>query len=378
MNNVSDVTIQPFRIDIPQSKLDDLADRLIRTRWPDELPGVGNKYGMPLHDMKELADYWLKAYDWRKQEAILNELPQFKTTIDGADIHFIHIRSAEPNALPLILNHGWPGSILEFLQVIGPLTNPRAHGGNPEDAFHLVIPSMPGYGFSGPTRETGWNVPRIAAAWSELMNRLGYKKFGAHGGDFGSVVSLNMGQSDAEHVCGVHLNFLPIAPPQDLSGFSEEDKARAAKLEHYLANPAGHMVIQSTRPQTLAYGLNDSPVGQLAWIAEKFTEWADPASSIDRDLLLTNVMFYWLTETAASSSRLHFETAAMKRQKKPCLVPLGVAVCPHDLFQPIRSWAEKQYDIVHWTEFDRGGHFAAMEVPELLTEDLRSFFRRFR
>ncbi len=375
---LTDTSIRPFRVAIPQNDLDDLQARLTRTRWPDELPGVGGDYGAELGVMKELAEYWCTSYDWRKQEDRLNEFPQFTTTIDGANVHFLHVRSPEPDALPLILNHGWPGSIIEFLDVIGPLTNPRAYGGNPADAFHLVIPSMPGYGFSGPTSETGWDVHRIARAWAQLMNRLGYDKYAVQGGDFGSVISLNMGQLAPEHICGIHLNFLPMAPSGDLSDLSEEDKTRIAKLESYLATPAGHKVILSTRPQTLAYGLTDSPVGQLAWIAEKFSEWSDPACPIHIDQLLTNVMFYWLTGTAASSSRLHYESAAIKRQKKPCPVPLGIAVFPYDLFLPVRRLAERQYTIIHWTEFDRGGHFAALEAPDLLTEDLRAFFRRFR
>ncbi|MCJ8012468.1 epoxide hydrolase [Paenibacillus sp. KQZ6P-2] len=375
---LTDTSIRPFRITIPQSDLDDLQARLTRTRWPDELPGTVGKYGVSLEYMKELVEYWRNSYDWRKHEKQLNEYPQFTITIDGTNVHFLHVRSPEPDAMPLILNHGWPGSILEFLNVIDLLTNPRTYGGNPSDAFHLVIPSMPGYGFSGPTNETGWDVHRIARAWIQLMDRLGYDNYAVHGGDFGSVVALNMGQQAPDHICGIHLNFLPMAPSGDLSDLSEEDKARIAKLESYLAAPAGHKVIQSTRPQTLAYGLTDSPVGQLAWIAEKFTEWSDPIRSIDRDLLLTNVMLYWLSGTAASSSRLHYESATIKRQKKPCSVPIGIAVFSYDLFLPVRRLAERQYNIVHWSEFDCGGHFAAIEAPDLLSADIKTCFRRFR
>ena len=373
-----DASIRPFRIAVPQSALDELHERLERTRWPDELPGADDNYGIDLAYMKELAAYWRTTYDWRKQEERLNQYPQFTTTIDGANVHFLHVRSPEPDAMPIMLNHGWPGSVAEFLNVIEPLANPRAFGGNPEDAFHLVIPSMPGYGFSGPTREQGWNVERIAKAWMELMRRLGYEKYGVQGGDFGSVISLHMGQLDSDHIVGVHLNFLPMAPFGDQRDLSGEDQARIAKLEAYLTNPAGHMVIQSTRPQTLAFGLSDSPVGQLAWIADKFLEWTDPASAIEKDHLLTNVMFYWITGTAASSSRLHYESSQTKRKKKVCPLPMGIAVFAHDLFQPVRRLAEKQYDIVHWTEYERGGHFAAMEVPDLFAEDLRTFFRHFR
>lgn len=374
----TDTSIRPFRINIPQRDLDDLQDRLTHTRWPNELPDTGGNYGVSLEYMKELVGYWLTSYDWRKQEEQINEFPQFTTTVDGANIHFLHVRSPEPDAVPLILSHGWPGSIVEFLDVIRPLTNPRAYGGNPADAFHVVIPSMPGYGFSGPTSETGWNVQRIARAYVELMSRLGYDKYGAQGGDFGSVISLIMGQLDPERVCGIHLNYLPFLPTGDLGSLSQKDKDRVAKMERYIKNPAGHMVIQSTRPQTLSYGLTDSPVGQLAWIMEKFIEWADPACPIEKERLLTNVMLYWITGTSASSSRLHYESAQAKKQNQPCLVPIGVAVFPQDLILPVRHLAERQYHIIHWTEFDRGGHFAAMETPDLLTGDIQAYFRRFR
>lgn len=381
-NNMSnsDTLIRPFRIAIPQSDLDDLQTRLTHTRWPDELPGIGASYGVPLGQLKELVEYWLTSYDWRKQEARLNEFPQFTTTIDGANIHFLHVRSPEKNAFPLILTHGWPGSIIEFLDIIGPLTDPRSYGQDPANAFHVVIPSIPGYGFSGPTPEPGWNVNRIALAWAELMRRLGYTRYGAQGGDFGSAISETLATVDPKHVCGVHLNyfFLPTIPTDGLSNLSKEEEARIEQMKRYLAAPAGYMVLQSTKPQTLSYALTDSPIGQLAWIAEKFNEWTDPAISVSIDHLLTNVMLYWLTGTAGSSARLYYESAQSKGRPLPCPVPMGIAVFPHDLVLPVRSLAERQYDIVHWTEFDHGGHFAAMEVPDLLTGDLRAFFHRFR
>ncbi|SHF36025.1 Pimeloyl-ACP methyl ester carboxylesterase [Seinonella peptonophila] len=376
----SDTSIRPFRITIPQSDLDDLQARLTQTRWPVELPDIGGNDGVPLGYMKELVDYWRTSYDWRKQEAKLNEFPQFTTTIDGTNIHFLHVRSPEKDAFPLILTHGWPGSIVEFLDIIGPLTDPRSYGEDPVNAFHVVIPSIPGFGFSGPTPENGWNGQRIALAWAELMRRLGYDRYGTQGGDWGSAISRLLAAVDPEHVCGVHLNYLFVIPkPNDkLSNLSKKDEDRIAHLKRYISSPAGYMVLQSTRPQTLSYALTDSPVGQLAWIAEKFIEWVDPARPIGIDRLLTNVMFYWITGTAGSSARLYFESAQTKGRPVPCPVPIGVAVFPHDLALPVRRLAEQQYDIVHWTEFEHGGHFAAMEVPDLLTEDLRNFFRRFR
>ena len=360
--------IKPFRIDIPQADLDDLTDRLARTRWPDELPDAGWDYGISLDRVRELAEYWRTSYDWRKHEAELNQYPQFTTEIDGQNIHFLHVRSSHPDALPLILTHGWPGSIVEFLDVIGPLS---------ED-FHLVIPSIPGFGFSGPTRERGWDVQRVARAWAELMSRLGYDRYGAQGGDWGSAISRALGAIAPEHVVGVHLNYLPTPPPATLDGevdLSEQDLDRLAGIKRYLSQQPGFRVIQSTRPQTLAYALTDSPVGQLAWIAEVFTEWADPQSAISTDRLLTNVMLYWLTGTAGSSARLHRES---RTGPLPCPVPIGVAVFAHDITLSVRALAERAYTITHWTEFDHGGHFAALEVPDLLAGDVRAFFWHLR
>ncbi|PTM58738.1 epoxide hydrolase family protein [Desmospora activa] len=374
---MADTNIRSFRIDFPQTELDELQDRLARTRWPYELSEVGWDYGVPLKYAQEMVEYWQHKYDWRKHEAELNELPQFTTTIDGADVHFLHVRSPEPNALPLLLTHGWPSSIVEFIDIIGPLTNPRAYGGDPDDAFHLVIPSIPGFTLSGPTRETGWNVQRIALAWAELMKRLNYDRYGVQGGDWGSAISREVGALEPDRVVGVHLNYL-VTPPSNVSGLSEEEKVRLSRIERYLAKPAGYMRIQSTQPQTLAYGLTDSPVGQLAWIAEKFYNWTDRERPVAIDRLLTNVMLYWLTGTASSSAWLYYEAAKSGRHLKPCNVPLGVAVFPHDLILPVRRIAELNYSIVHWTEFNHGGHLPALEVPDLLIGDLRKFFRRFR
>ncbi len=385
----ADEEVHPFRIEIPQADLDDLRDRLGRTRWPDELPGAGWSRGVPLGYLEELAEYWRSRYDWRAQEARLNRFPQFTVTIDGASVHFLHVRSPEPDALPLILTHGWPGSIVEFLEVIGPLADPRGHGGDPASAFHLVIPSMPGHGFSGPTREAGWTTGRVARAWATLMARLGYERYGAQGGDWGAFVSPELGRIDPDHVVGVHVNaatmgFIPFGPvdPDELATFSGAEKARLERLETTTAGPGnGYFDLQATRPQTLAYGLTDSPVGQLAWIVEKFKEWthaADvPEDAIDRDQLLTNVMLYWLTGTANSSARLYYENLhAGSRGQQPGTTPTGVAVFAEDY--AIRRYAERANNIVHWSEFDRGGHFAAMEAPDLFVADVRTFFRALR
>ncbi|WP_433241316.1 epoxide hydrolase family protein [Streptosporangium sp. CA-135522] len=380
--------MRPFRIEIPQTDLDDLNRRIADTRWPDELPGVGWDRGVPAGYLKELAEYWRTSYDWRAAEAKLNAHPQFVTEIDGADVHFLHVRSPEPDATPLLLTHGWPGSVAEFLDVIGPLSDPRAHGGDPADAFHLVIPSIPGYGFST-LRETGWNVPRIAKAWAELMRVLGYDRYVAQGGDAGSVISLELGRTDPEHVIGVHVNMLmtfPSGDPAEFADLSETDQARLGKLSQFDADLSGYMKIQATRPQTLSYGLNDSPIGQLAWIVEKFREWTDsakvPEDAVDRDQLLTIVSIYWLTATAGSSAQFYYEGAEGVRQAAngilppPVTVPVGVAVFPHDIFVPLRRLADRDLpNITHWTEFDRGGHFAAMEQPALLAGDIQAFVR---
>jgi epoxide hydrolase len=377
-----DSKISPYRIDIPQGALDDLRDRLGRTRWPDELPGVGWDLGVPLDYLKGLAEYWATTYDWRGQEAALNEFAQFTTVIDDQNVHFLHVRSPEPEALPLLITHGWPGSIAEFLDIIGPLADPAAHGGDPADAFHVIAPSIPGFGFSGPTHETGWNTVRVARAWAELMSRLGYERYGAQGGDTGALVSPELGRIDPEHLAGIHVNNLLTFPSGQLDDLSDADQGRLKLMQRWQNEMAGYASIQSTRPQTLAYALTDSPAGQLAWIVEKFKEWTDPAAelpedAVDRDRLLTDVSIYWLTATAGSSARLYYEGAKSWGQpSEPSAVPTGVAVFPMDI--TIRSIAESQHNIVHWTEFDRGGHFAAMEAPDLLVADVREFFRLLR
>ncbi len=380
--------IIPFRIAVPQAAVDDLKERLARTRWPDDLPDTGWSRGVPVAYLKELAAYWRTRYDWRAHEAKLNEHPQFTTVIDGQTVHFLHVRSPEPGATPLMLIHGWPGSFVEFLDLIGPLTDPRAHGGDPADAFHLVIPSIPGHAFSRPLSATGWNRRRIATAFAELMGRLGYERYGVQGGDEGAFLGPEMGRVDPQHVVGVHVNALVQIPSvaQILLGlvvFTRAERKRLARFKHYGDDMMGYMQIQSTRPNTLAYGLTDSPAGHLAWIVEKFKEWVDPVAqlpedAIDRERILTNVSVNWFTATAGSSANLYYESLhdpdATKRKRRN-RVPTGVAV---SLTQDvtIRRWAQRENNIVQWTEFDHGGHFAALEVPTFLIADMRKFFRK--
>jgi pimeloyl-ACP methyl ester carboxylesterase len=377
--------ITPFRINVSQDQLDDLRHRLAHTRWPGELPGAGWEAGVPLDYLKDLADYWQTKYDWRAHEARLNEFPQFTTVIDGQTVHLLHVRSPEPDALPLILTHGWPGSVVEFMNIIGPLTDPARHGGDPADAFHIVAPSLPGFGFSSPLAGPGWDTNRVARAWAELMKRLGYQRYGAQGGDTGAIVSPELGRLDPDHVLGVHVNNLgtfPSGDPAELTGLTESDRARLALMGTWGSDMAGYAIVQSTRPQTISYALTDSPAGQLAWIVEKFKEWTDPAAdlpedAVDRDLILTDVSVYWLTGTAGSAARIYYEGARAWGQTKPrSPVPTAVAVFPNDI--TIRPLAERDHNVVRWTEFDRGGHFAALEVPDLLIDDMREFFRRFR
>jgi epoxide hydrolase len=386
--------MRPYRIDIPQSDLDDLRRRLADTRWPDELPDVGWDRGVPVGYLKELAEYWRTSYDWRKAEERLNAYPQFITEIDGVDVHFLHVRSPEAHATPLLITHGWPGGIAEFLDIIGPLHDPRAHGGDPNEAFHLVIPTIPGFGFSGPHHSAGWGTMRVAQAWAELMGRLGYAEYIVQGGDAGSVISLALARIAPEHVIAVHVNMLltfPSGDPAELANLSGTDMGRLGQLQRFDQELSGYMKLQSSRPQTLAYGLTDSPVGQLAWIVEKFREWTDstnvPEDAVDRDRLLTIVTTYWLTRTAGSSAQLYYEDAAMLRQigtaggaaQPPVTVPVGVAVFPRDILLPIRPLADRDLPTIsHWTEFERGGHFAALEQPEALVADIRTFARSLR
>lgn len=376
--------MRAFRIEIPQSDLNDLNERIAATRWPDEMPGVGCARGVPLTRMRELSEYWRTGYDWRAVEARLNGYPQYVTDIDGANVHFLHVRSPEPAATPLILTHGWPGSVAEFLDLIGPLCDPVAHGGDAMDAFHLVVPSLPGYGFSGPTGRTGWDTRRVAAAWQELMRRLGYERYIAQGGDWGMPISLRLGLADPAHVAGVHVNMCVAPPPDDPSAMAGLDAADLARLDHagwFAQDGMGYMRINCTRPQTLAYALTDSPVGQLAWIAEKYHEWSDDA--ISRDHVLTAATIYWLTATAGSSAQLYYESAHLVADAAatwggpwPLDMPVAVACFPQDTVRPVRRFAERILPtLTQWTEFGRGGHFPALEQPGLLVDDIRAFAR---
>jgi hypothetical protein len=369
--------VQPFRVDIPQADLDDLQDRLARTRWPDDAPGAEWSYGVPLGYVRELVEYWRSGYDWRAQEARINEHPQFTTTIDGQRVHFLHVRSPEPDALPLIATHGWPMSVVEYLDLIGPLTDPRAHGGDPADAFHLVVPSVPGIAFSGPTHEPGWGARRAARAWTELMARLGYDRYGAHGNDAGSLISPEVGRHAPDRVVGVHVTQLfsfPSGDPTEFEDLTDEDMAALGFLENFTAGGGlAYNQYQSAQPQTLAYALQDSPAGWLAWVAQLFQR------SVDPDYIITNAAIYWLTGTIGSSIRRYYDDAhAQDAPTEPTTVPTGVAVFAAD-FQTIPRFARRDHaNIVHWRSYDRGSHFAPHDAPDLLLTDIRDFYRSLR
>ena len=388
---MADAEIRPYRVEVADEALDDLRNRLAGTRWPSEVPGAGWSRGVPLGYLKELAGYWRDGFDWRKQEAELNQVPQFTTVIDGQTIHFLHVRSPEPGALPLIVSHGYPGSVVEFLDLLGPLSDPRAHGGDPADAFHLVIPSLPGFAFSTPMTEPGWAMARTTRAWAELMARLGYDRYGAQGGDIGAGITGMLAGVDPGHLAGIHLNSDPLAvgavalPPAeqaDAAAVTDAHRATLARMRQFQADGLGYLHLQTTRPQTIAYALNDSPVAQLAWIAEKFREWTDPAAelpqdAVDRDRLLTNVSLYWFTGSGASAAQFLYEAAHAHEWPGPSEVPQGWAVfaATDDL---VRRLIDPEEKLAHWSEFDRGGHFAAMETPDLLVDDVRAFFRARR
>jgi pimeloyl-ACP methyl ester carboxylesterase len=372
--------LKQFRIDVPTEVLDDLHARLAQTRWPEAECVDDWSQGIPLGYTRELAAYWADGYDWRSRQAALNRFDQFTTEIDGLDIHFIHQRSPHADALPLVITHGWPGSIAEFQKVIEPLVNPPS--GRAEDAFHVVCPSLPGYGFSGKPSKTGWGVGKIAEAWETLMLRLGYDRYGAQGGDWGAAVTTQIGRNRG-HCIAIHLN-MPIARPAAGSGGDltvDEQQALAAYAEHRQWG-TGYSKQQSTRPQTLGYGLVDSPVGQLAWIVEKFWAWTDcdghPENAVSRDELLDNVMLYWITGSGASSARLYWESFNSFITDGRVELPTGVAAFPKEILRTPRRWCEAAYNITHWTTMPRGGHFAALEQPDLFVDDVRAFFATVR
>ncbi|MFK7894998.1 MAG: epoxide hydrolase family protein [Myxococcota bacterium] len=372
--------ITPFEIKISDEQISDLKQRLALTRWPEKETVDDWTQGIPLSYLQEVAAYWAKEYDWRDREAKLNRFPQFKTNIEGLDIHFIHVKSPEANARPLIMTHGWPGSIVEFQKVIAPLTDPVAHGGKAEDAFHVVCPSLPGYGFSEKPNSTGWGVEKIADAWAQLMARLGYDKYVAQGGDWGAMVTTCIGAQDPGHCQGIHLN-MAIAPPteESMSNLDELEQAALAGMQHYSENDSGYSKQQSTRPQSLGYGLVDSPVGQAGWILEKFWSWTDcnghPENALTRDEMLDNVMMYWWPANGASSARLYWESFNSPPMQE-IDVPVGVSVFPHEIFKASKRWCEARYKkLAHHNILPKGGHFAAFEQPETFVDEVRTAMR---
>ena len=376
--------IHPFRYQAPQSALDDLKARLARTRFPEREPVDDWSQGVPLARLRALVDYWRSDYDWRRCEATLNGFAQYRTEIDGLGFHFLHVRSPHAQALPMILTHGWPGSVIEFFKVIGPLTDPTTHGGRASDAFHLVVPSLPGFGFSDKPSERGWNSMRIARAWAKLMQRLGYRRYVAQGGDWGSDVTTKMAQQHAEGLAGIHLN-MPFVFPEDLSGedLSAEEQRALEKLSRFQTDGFGYFLLQATRPQTVSYALTDSPAGLAAWIYEKFHAWTDnngdPLDALTVDEMLDTVTLYWLTATAASSARLYYEGHQASFYGGRVDLPVAVSIFPREIVPAPRSWADRAFpDIIHWGELSRGGHFAAFEEPDLFVAELRDCFRSLR
>ncbi|MEM1133944.1 MAG: epoxide hydrolase family protein [Pseudomonadota bacterium] len=371
--------IRPFTVNVPQVALDDLVARLAHTRLPEQETVDDWDQGVPLTVVQDFLDYWCDHYDWRHCEEELNHYPNFRMRIDDLPIHFLHIRSPHDNARPLLLTHGWPGSVLEFMDVIEPLTKPDEHGGSAEQAFHLIVPSLPGYGFSGKPRKAGWDIPKIAKAWDVLMRALGYERYFAQGGDWGSAVTLEMARQDRGALAAVHSNMVLAAPdPETISKPTEAEAAALARLQWYREKDHGYAEIQRTRPQTIGYALTDSPVGQMAWILEKFRNWSDAgddiASAFGHDRLLDNISLYWFTRSAASSARLYWHSFG-KMEMAPIAMPMGGTIFPKELFQTSQRWAEKRFsNIIHWNVAEKGGHFAAFETPDIFVEEIRTCF----
>ncbi len=377
--------IIPFKIETDDAALDDLRVRLAATRWPNKETPSDWSQGIPLSYMKDVCDYWLNQYDWKSREARLNQWDGYKTQIDGLDIHFLHIKSPNKNATPLILTHGWPGSIVEFQKVIGPLTDPAAHGGSEDDAFHLVCPTLPGFGYSDKPTETGWGIGKIATAWNTLMVRLGYEEYFAQGGDWGSIVTAAIGSQNLGHCQGIHMN-MPIVPPDPdtMDNLSEEEQGALAAMKFYQDHDSGYSKQQSTRPQTLGYGLSDSPIGQAAWIMEKFYQWMDcdgkPENIVSMDELLDNVMMYWLPNAGASSARIYWESFGNNSAGSDKIeLPVGCSIFPKEIFKTSERWARKHYPaLMHFEVLTRGGHFAAFEQPVVFVDQIRACFKKMR
>ena len=371
--------IRPFKVEITESDITDLQQRLAMTRWPEAETPDDWSQGIPLAYTQEIAAYWANEYDMQRLATRLNAYDNFLTEIDGLDIHFMHVKSSHAHAKPLLLTHGWPGSIVEFLKVIGPLTEPQDFGGNAADAYHLVIPSLAGFGFSGKPTTTGWGIPKIAQAWAELMARLGYERYLAQGGDWGAIVTSAIGAIDSDHCQGIHLNMVVVAPDAKADDLTDLEKSALEGLKHYQDWDSGYSKQQSTRPQTLGYGLVDSPVGQAAWILEKFWAWTDcnghPENVLSKDELLDNVMVYWLNQAGASSARIYWESFGSAAAGVQISVPMGATIFPKEIFRTSRRFAEKMYtNIIHWNVEDTGGHFAAFEQPEVYVDEVRACF----
>jgi pimeloyl-ACP methyl ester carboxylesterase len=388
-----DGAIRPFRVNVPEKQLADLRRRINATRWPDKETVGDRSQGPQLANLQEIVRYWGTDYDWRKAEAKLNALPQFMTTIDGVDIHFVHVRSRHPNALPVIITHGWPGSVFEQLKVIGPLTDPTAHGGRPEDAFDVVIPSMPGYGFSGKPTGTGWNPDRIARAWAELMKRIGYTRYVAQGGDWGSPVSSAMARQGAAGLVGIHINLPATVPPEVAAalasggaappGLSEKERAAFDALDMFYKKYRAYGVMMGTRPQTIGYALTDSPVGLAAWIYDYNN--GEPERLLAKDDMLDDITLYWLTNSATSAARRYWETAGQSvllsaaQKTAEISLPVAITVFPQEVYRAPETWARRAYrNLIYFHEVDKGGHFAAWEEPELFSAELRAAFKPLR